>query len=157
MERYIQTQKYAECKLIAMLNAKTYLTGEFIDPDSKEYEELVDFACARHGSVIGVDKVMKKLKLDYKPGPAIFNWIERHLPVEVCIHHPKLGYHCVCIVDAEYRSEDYKFKKYVYTTNFFDKGNMLWDEFSKLIVRNMPNLGLGHDAISYYMKGKKNG
>lgn len=153
MKRYIQTQKYFDCKLIAVLNARTYLTGKYIDPASKEYEELVDLVKARHGAafISEIKKLLEQFGMDYKGGPIDFRWIHGNLPVEVCIWHPKLGHHCVCITGAEYDPS----QKLISVANFLDREGQLtsWNMFSKMIVRDRPNLGFGLDAISYYMKG----
>lgn len=141
--RYINKNKYMECMLITALNARYYLTGEYIKQDSKEYEDLVDFCGARYGSIVRPEKMYRKLGLKiigtfsslfdfhywtkknpkYKKGSneAMFVGGERRkkipLPMEVTVWHKKTGFHSVCIVDHELKTGCYRIANFRYVTS----------------------------------------
>ena len=96
--RYLESQKYSECQLVAVLNACTYLTGGSFDQETKEYERLVDLVKARNGAAIGIGKAIAKLDMESQEGKRDLRWIRKNLPVGIDIWHIRYGIHAVCIV-----------------------------------------------------------
>ena len=125
-ENHINRQLYSECQLVTVINVYYYLTGNIINQDSQEYEDLVDLCGARHGSAINIDKVYLKfgiesngysnhildvqmdkwhaLEMLKKPIHGICLELPEkketiRLPIEVNVWHKKTGFHSVLIVD----------------------------------------------------------
>ena len=94
-KNFINKQKYLECQVITAINAFYYLTGNYIDPNSFLYENLVNISEARYAPAHFIDKVHKKLgiviKRTYDNSP---NYTE--FPLEKTI-----GMHSVLIVNSK--------------------------------------------------------
>ena len=102
--KLLETQKYAECQLVAVINAAAYLGEPLVDPTSDEYERLVDLVGARHGSAISIRWAVQHLRLirhDIEPldADAIRRQTVSGRPVQVTIEHPTVGFHAVLLTD----------------------------------------------------------
>lgn len=107
--KLLETQKYAECQLVAVINAAIYLGEPAVDPKSDEYERLVDLVGARHGSAISIRFAVHHLRLiQHEIEPLTEDAIRQHTgigrPVQVGIQHPIVGFHAVLITDDNGRS-----------------------------------------------------
>ena len=114
---YLKSQKYSECQLVTVLNARYYLTGEVIKQDSQEYEDLVELCGARYGSAICIEKVYERLNLVIKKHH--FGLIEdgADLPIDISIWHKAYGFHSVCAVDYEPRTRAFRIPNFKWATN----------------------------------------
>ena len=128
MKKYINKQKYAECQLITVLNAAMYLDDIYIDPESDEYERLVDLVGARHGSAIQINKAIDYLDLDYDFIPKHFNSVKKELknnrPVEIGIWCLGYGFHSCLIINRKGSK--------VKIANFKKKTNRGWIDWKEL-------------------------
>jgi len=107
MRRYLNSQKYSECQLVTALNAAVFMGLEGVEPDTTEYERLVDLIYARCGSAIMIEKAhdylgikrrhIKKENYNYEN---IKGLLEDGHPVEAHINHPKVGNHSCLIIDV---------------------------------------------------------
>lgn len=117
-----------ECQLITVLNAAMYLDETYINPDSDEYERLVDLVGARHGSAIQINKAIEYMGLEYDFIPKHFNSVKKSLknnrPVEIGIWCLGYGYHSCLIVN---RKADK-----VKVVNFTKKTNRGWIDWKEL-------------------------
>ncbi len=141
MKKYINKQKYMECQLVTILNAAIYLDDMYIDPTSDEYERLVDFVGARHGSAIQINKAVEYLGLDYDFIPKHFNSVKKSLknkqPVEIGIWCLGYGYHSCLIVDRK----GYKVKVVNFKREETNRGWIDWKELKPYIDRGtLPNV-----------------
>jgi len=103
--RYITTQKYSECQLVAAINAFYFHGGREVTEE--EYESLVDIVGARHGSAIDIGRAYRILGLKPFCIPP-FYWILRlflwlRFPVEVGMYHKRLGLHTILIAGGKGR------------------------------------------------------
>ena len=120
---YIDRQYYSECKLVSTLNAKYYLTNEYIEPKSTEYEKLVDDCCCRIGACIGIGlmydylnlEVIRDYKDSYELKEAIFEY--NQLPIDVSVWHKRTGLHSSCIVDSDKKTQTVKVMNFRYETS----------------------------------------
>ncbi len=108
MKKLLQTQKYAECQLVAVINAAAYLGQPLVDPASEEYERLVDLTAARHGSAIWPHKAVEYLRLvkkDIDPieVDAIRAKVLEEKPVQIAIQHPTAGHHAILLTNGNHR------------------------------------------------------
>ncbi len=106
--RLLDTQKYAECQLVAVINAATFLGEPRVEPNSEEYERLVDLAGARCGSAstFGIRAVTTYLRLIQNDiTPITLDGVRMKVmsghPVHVYIQHPALGFHAVLLTDGD--------------------------------------------------------
>jgi hypothetical protein len=58
---------------------------------------LVDKARCRHGAALAMTTIYPELSLAYTDGPLELEWIANHLPVELAIFDPQLGFHAVLV------------------------------------------------------------
>lgn len=130
MIKYQNSQMYAECQLVAAINAARYFGLSVPKMGSVEYERLVDLTKGRHGSCIQVWKAYPSLGIKArKTGPAkklgvTLTWFQEQIPIEIPVHTMALGFHSVLVVRAT--------QKYVWLANFGgDKLVKLgWEEFT---------------------------
>lgn len=118
--KYHNKNKYSECQLITALNAKYYLTGEYIDQNSNEYEELVDACGARYGGAICIEKVWEKLNIEVKDTYLYsLDWEKssRPLPVEISVWHKAYGFHSVLAVDYEPKTNALRITNFKWATS----------------------------------------
>jgi hypothetical protein len=88
-------QKGSCCQLIAAINARIYLGLD--DVPEEEFERLIDKARCRHGSALAVETVYGELSLAHEDGPLELEWIATHLPVQLTIFDPQLGFHATLV------------------------------------------------------------
>lgn len=105
----LDTQKYSECQLVAIINAATFLGQPQVDPDSEEYERLVDLTASRYGSAVFPHKAVEYLRLiktDIRPVEveAVRRKVREGAPVQVTIQHPDLGLHATLLTGGNHRS-----------------------------------------------------
>ena len=106
--KLLDTQKYSECQLVAIINAATYLGEPAVDPNSEEYERLVDLVRARCGSVINTSHAVDYLRLvEQKIAPITLNNVRAKVmegrPVAVVIWNLVVGFHAVLLTDGTAR------------------------------------------------------
>lgn len=104
--KLLETQKYAECQLVAVINAAAYLGQPLVDPKSEEYERLVDYVGARHGSAISPRLAAAYLRLiPHDIEPLTLDNVRSHVmsgrPVHVGIQHPIVGHHAVLLTNGD--------------------------------------------------------
>jgi len=104
--KYHNEQGYADCQLIALVNAYYYLTGKWIDRKSKRYKKMLNSVGAIAGPAINIKKAHKALGIEIiwegysflgakdKDG----NKIKDPLPYIAKVWHPKYGYHSVLVI-----------------------------------------------------------
>lgn len=108
MKKLIDTQKYSECQLVAAINAATFLDQPPVDPESEEYERLVDLTASRTGGAIFIRKAIEYLRLIRKEiepvdmEPVKLRVMEGR-PVQVSIQHPTAGMHAVLLTNGNHR------------------------------------------------------
>ena len=107
--KLLETQKYQECTLVTLINAATYLGEPPVDPESEEYERLVDLVGARHGSAGYTYHAVSYLRLiEHKIEPVTKDAIRHQVinghPVQVGLQHPVVGFHAVLLTDSNGRS-----------------------------------------------------
>lgn len=99
---FINHQKCSECQLVTVINAAIHLGEPSVDPESDEYDRLIDLVGARYGSAIRIEKAIEYLRLDYTVIPKHLGSIKSELrkghPVEVVVWHPRIGLHSCLIV-----------------------------------------------------------
>lgn len=118
--KYLQKNKYSECQLITALNAIYYLTGEYIDQNSNEYEELVDLCMARNGAAISIEKVWDELGIEIKKTYLTsLDWESNlpPLPLEISIWHKAYGFHSVLAVDYEPKTDAFRITNFKWATS----------------------------------------
>lgn len=146
VKQYIESQKYSECQLVSVLNARMCLTGEYLSPDSKLYEDLVDVTGARYGAAISICYALSLFNMGLKGGPATYRWIEKNLPVEVSVSHEKVGLHCVCIVGAK----NHKVRVTNAQSIFGKRKWIEWKELQKYLLKRR-NVGWNCECESLFM------
>lgn len=102
----LNSQKYSECQLVAVINAASYLGEPLVVPASEEYERLVDLVGARHGSAISIRKAIEYLRLQqHEIEPITLENVQTRVmsgsPVSVGIQHPTAGFHAVLLTDGD--------------------------------------------------------
>ncbi len=166
MKKYHEKQNGQCCKLITVLNARMYLTGEYVSQSSDEFEELIDLCKCRYGSAINICDVLYRYNMTMIGGPAEYAWIKDNLPCEVSTTAIRVdpdwvdkynfsieeledfdgyfgGLHSVCVVGAKAGK--------VRVANLF-KGKrkwINWEKFKKLLLLNKPNFDIGVDCVSF--------
>ncbi len=106
--KLLDTQKYSECQLVALINAATYLGEPAVDPDSEEYERLVDLVRARCGSAINTSHAVDYLRLvEQKISPITLDNVRAKVmegrPVAIVIWNLVVGFHAVLLTDGTAR------------------------------------------------------
>lgn len=143
---YQNKQKYSECQLVSALNAAYHLGEKYIDPDSEEYERLVDLVLARNGSAITIEYAYRYLRLKYgdvKPcWESIEFAMEMKLPVGMGLSTKKYGSHSALIVKKAYDNSRGGYKLKVPNLSHYTNKQMWihWEEFEKMIYKGN-NLG----------------
>lgn len=153
-DKYHHKNKYCECSLITALNAKYYLTGEYIDQNSNEYEKLVDLCMAREGSAIDIKKVWDELDIEVKQTYLTsldWNNILPPLPLEIFVWHKAYGFHSVLAVDYEPKTKAFRVTNFKWATNL--KGWIFDEDLFHYIINN-PRLS--DSKCSYRLFGVKN-
>lgn len=107
--KLLDTQKYWECQLVSVINAAVYLGEPRVEPNSEEYERLVDLVGARHGSAIRICDAVRYLRLvEHKIHKVTKDKLRSETmngrPVQVVIDHPTVGLHGVLITDDNGKS-----------------------------------------------------
>lgn len=151
---YLNKQKYMECQLVSAINASIFLGLGSVQQYSNEYERLVDLVGARYGSAIEVKKAHEYLGLGCRPlerkeisFQRVKQLLEDGHPIELGIHHKKIGNHSVLLVSSTWGN-----KKYVKVCNFSEEtdenGWIGWTRFYRYF-RKIPN-GLLRPAGYFY-------
>lgn len=137
-EKYHSKNLYSECQLVTALNANYYLTGEYINQDSEEYEKLVDLCLSRHGSAICIEKVWDKLNIEvknmYSYMPNYDNEDDPPLPLEIMVWHKIYGFHSVLAVDYEPITESLRIPNFRYVTNL--NGWIFYEDLMHFVIDN---------------------
>jgi len=131
--------------LVSAINAAIYLGQPPVEQDSPEYERLVDFVSARHGSAIDIGKAHEYLKLSSEMVPSTLEEIKKSLdvkrPIEITVFHDKTGSHNVLVVD--YKENRLKVLNFHYvTTRHMWVGWEVLDQYICRLENIMPNKGL---------------
>lgn len=135
-EKYINKNKdgFADCQLVAALNAYYYLTGKvYCEQSSNFYDYLIYMCGGWHGAAIDIKKVHEKLGIkilktydsliDITTYKNVKGFTARDkkkkipLPLEVGVWEKHYGYHSVLIVDHEPRVNCYRITNFKYVTN----------------------------------------
>lgn len=100
--KLLNTQKYSECQLVAVINAATFLGEPRVEQNSEEYERLVDLVGARNGSALGIRSAVTYLRLIQNDiTPVTLETVRMNIlrgnPVQVAIHHPAVGFHSILL------------------------------------------------------------
>ena len=138
--KYHNKNKYSECQLITALNAKYYLTGDYIRQDSEEYEELVNLCGARYGSAICIEKVWDKLNIEIKDAYiSRLEWeewksINPLLPLEISVWHKAYGFHSALVVDYGPITDAFRITNFKRATNL--QGWIFHEDLSHYLVEN---------------------
>ncbi len=98
----LNTQKYSECQLVAVINAATFLGEPRVNPNSEEYERLVDLVGARNGSALKIGAAVTYLRLIQNDiTPVTLEEVRMNIlrgnPVQVAIQHPARGFHSILL------------------------------------------------------------
>lgn len=139
---YLYGQNYMECQLVTAINAGIRLGERRIDPESAEYERLVDLVGARHGSAICVEKAIDYLRMDCIPieptKEALVKSLESGYPVEIGVWTEERGYHSICATEWDGMAE-----VLVHNLSDKDKGYGEWVEWYYLdsITTKAKNVG----------------
>jgi len=139
-DRYHNKNKYSECQLITALNAKYYLTGEYISQDSEKYEELVDLCGSRHGSAVCIEKVWDKINIKIRDTYiSRLEWeeydnISPQLPLEISVWHKAYGFHSVLAVDYEPKTDAFRITNFRWATNL--QGWIFYEDLNHYLVEN---------------------
>lgn len=132
---YLNSQKYSECQLVTIINAAIFLGESPIDPDSEEYERLVDVVKARIGAAITIDKAIEYLRLNYDYIPKNLRYLKKYLrngyPVEIGVQHHKTGFHSCLVVDE--RNNYLKVANFRHVTS--KHGWIHWNTLKKYVDR----------------------
>ncbi len=133
--KLLETQKYAECQLVAVINAAAFLGEPLVDPDSDEYERLVDLVGARHGSAISIRWAVQHLRLirhDIEPlnASSLRCQVASGHPVQVNLQHPTLGNHAVLLTDDNGRSV----RVWNLRRKGFAKDRLSWERLVEMIA-----------------------
>ena len=139
--KFLDTQKYSECQLVSVINAAVYLGEPGVDPESQEYERLVDLVGARYGDATRLDQAVSYLRLVSHPiHPVSIENIKRELamkrPVQVVIWHPIVFSHGVLLVDDNGRSV----RVYNLRRKGFAKDRLAWGPLAEMIASIPPNM-----------------
>lgn len=139
-DKYHNKNKYSECQMMTALNARYYLTGEYVSQDSDEYEKLVDLCGARHGSAVNIEKVWDKLNIEIKETYLnSLDWEENGienppLPLEIMVWHKAYGFHSVLAVDYEPKTDALRIVNFRYATNL--RGWIFCEDLFHFIIKN---------------------
>jgi len=139
--RLLDHQKYSECQLVAVVNAAAYLGEPLVDPDSEEYERLIDLVGARHGSAISIRLAVNYLRLRcHEIEPLSLENVKEFTlsgkPVSVSIRHPDPGLHQVLLTDgdsAAVRAWNLRIKD-------CPDGRLTWPRLGELMAAVAPHL-----------------
>ncbi len=139
--KLLDTQKYSECQLVAVINAATFLGEPPVDPDSHEYERLVDLAKARYGGALSIRLAVGYLRLIYnKIQPVEMSQIQSQViagcPVSVSMQHPLLGLHSVLLTDGNPRSV----RVWNLRRKGFLKDRLSWDRLQEMMSAVAPQV-----------------
>ena len=156
MIKYLNSQKYSECQLVTAINACLFLGEPGVDPESEEYERLVDLTCGRIGACIGIEKAWGHLRLKAKQMPcniaSIKASLRRGRPVGISMKmHDYGGFHDVLATDIIETKNDYLLQVHNVKSNYIhiDKKNRLsWKSNLKSMRRYHPNMRSFH---SFYV------
>lgn len=133
--KMLNSQKYSECQLVAIINAATYLGEKPVDPDSEEYERLVDLVGARHGSAIHVRSAVSYLRLVmHEIDPVSINDVRLKVvggyPVSVTIWHHGVGFHSTLLTDGDHRGA----KAWNLGVKGYPKNRVGWNRMKELVA-----------------------
>lgn len=98
-----------DCHLVAVVNAYSYLTGKLIS--EQEYEEFVDLSGCRYGTVIKIEPVLDRLGMRVEEQNDLLcglKDIEKSLPLQIVVWHPRYGFHGVLVIDYEGKTDSYR-------------------------------------------------
>lgn len=132
--KLLETQKYSECQLVAVINAAAYLGQPLVDPNSEEYERLVDLVCARTGSAIRIDLAIHYLRLVHHDlSPVTVDRVRMQVmsghPVSATIWHHGPGFHEILLTDGGPKSV----KAWNLGIKGYPKGRVSWERLGELM------------------------
>jgi hypothetical protein len=131
---------YADCQLVAAVNAYYYLTGNVIKQDSNRYKELLELGGCVYGSCINIKKVWKELGIwEDKKILDIYDLkdcLSENCFIATSIWHIRYGNHIVSIVDYIEKADCIKVLNFKYKTTIDNW--IFWEDFRHFIVEN-PN------------------
>jgi hypothetical protein len=139
--KYIETQKYSECQLVAVINAAIKL-GE-LPVWQGEYERLVDLVGARYGGATSIDYAVRYFRLVARPIPIrqVVQSAERGDPVILSTRTPRHGGHCVAVVGARRSRRGVELR-----VPNFKYGRNGWVRWVALRAFISPSIRLGHNG-----------
>lgn len=113
-----QAQKRQTCQVITALNIACVLTkGKIVVPlDSDRFQWYVDLAGARFGVAISIEKVYEQLGIGVVK-EYVTLWDCWDFPFELAVWHKAYGFHSVCVVDYEPRTDAYRIVNFDKATN----------------------------------------
>lgn len=131
---------YADCQLVATVNAYHHLTGNVIKQDSPKYHMLAEIAGCVYGSCIDIKKVWRELGIWEDKKLSDIYELQDHLSenyfIEASIWHIRYGSHTVSIVDYIKKANCLKVLNFKYKTTIDNW--IFWEDFRHFIVEN-PN------------------
>jgi hypothetical protein len=139
MARLLDNQKYAECQLVAVINAAAFLGEPPVDPASEEYERLVDYVGARHGAAVSPRPAASYLRLIlHDIDPLTIDNVRCQVmsgrPVHVGIRHPILGHHAVLLTDGDGRG----MRVWNMRRKGFPKNRLSWERLREMMAAVAP-------------------
>ena len=160
--KYINKNKYSECKLITALNAYYHLTGkQYCTQDSQVYEDLVDLVCARTGAAISIEKAYKLLGIEIVwQGFSLFeSYKSIPLPMEYSVWANGYGFHSTLIVDYVKKCDAYRITNFSRVTSsdgwMFGKDMYKYESFCDIRDYDVYSLfGLKGDKSNNPLKRK---
>lgn len=138
---YYYSQKYAECQLVALLNALAFLKRPVPKQYSRVYEQLVDLMDARTSDgEIRSEPLFHRLKLQYAYDNCDFRLVKKYIrdrtPVITTVWTERSEYsdqyHSVVIVGFKKYNGEY----YVHVPNWRSRKWHPWRQFKKYISDN---------------------
>ncbi len=131
----LDTQKYSECQLVAVINAAAYLGQPLVDPNSEEYERLVDLVGARHGAAIAIRHAMGYLRLiSHDIKPVALKGVETRVvsghPVSVSIWDGGVGFHAILLTNGNANGV----KAWNLGIKGYKKGRLTWGRLKELMA-----------------------
>ena len=127
-----QKQTGQVCQIITALNAACVLTKgkQVVELNSNHFQHCIDIAGARFGSAISPKEVHKYLGIEVlKQHGSIFSCWE--FPFELNVWYKDYGFHSVCVVDYEWRTDSYRIANFSRATSL--RGWILYEDLQHYI------------------------
>ena len=137
--KLLDTQKYSECQLVALINAAAFLGEPPVVQDSEEYERLVDFVGARHGAAISAYKAVEYLRLQaHAIEPVTLQAVRTNVmaghPVAVSVWHVDTGFHRILLTHGDQKGT----KCWNFRIKQNSKGRVTWGRLREFMAEVGP-------------------